>query len=130
MGAIGLAIMAIGLVTVSRIQPHPAAFDVVWRMVVCGLGFGFFQAPNNRAIIGSTPRERSGSAGAVISTARLLGQTTGTAFVALIFGLTAESVTHRGASFCILLGAGFAAGAAAISGLRLMNRVPPEREAL
>lgn len=128
MGGIGLAIMAFGLVMVARLTPHPVTADVVWRMVVCGLGFGCFQAPNNRAIIASTPRERSGSAGAVISTARLLGQTTGTALVALIFGLSAESVTHRGASFGILLGAGFAAAAAAISGLRLMNRVPAERE--
>jgi DHA2 family multidrug resistance protein-like MFS transporter len=128
MGAIGLAIMTVGLVTVSAIHAHPSASAVIWPMVLCGLGFGVFQAPNNRAIIGSTPRERSGSAGAVISTARLLGQTTGTALVALIFGLAAETTTHRGASFCILLGAGFAAGAAAISGLRLMNRIPTERE--
>ncbi|MDE2229430.1 MAG: MFS transporter [Alphaproteobacteria bacterium] len=125
MGGIGLAIMAVGLAMMARLQPHPAVLDVVWRMVVCGFGFGFFQSPNNRAIIASTPRERSGSAGAIISTARLLGQTTGTACVALIFGLAVS----RGANFAILLGAGFAAGAAAISFLRLMNRVPPEREA-
>jgi len=128
MGGIGLAIMAIGLVAVARLQPQPAAYDVAWRMALCGFGFGFFQSPNNRAIIAATPRERSGSAGAVISTARLLGQTTGTAFVALIFGMTAESVTHRGAALAVLLGAGFAAGAAAVSSLRLMNRVPTERE--
>lgn len=128
LGGIGLAVMAFGLFTVARLTPHPTAIDVVWRMVVCGFGFGFFQAPNNRAIIASTPRERSGSAGAVISTARLLGQTTGTALVALIFGVAAESATHRGAGFGILLGAGFAAGAAVISGLRFMNRLPPERE--
>lgn len=128
MGGIGLAMMAIGLVMVARIGPHPAASDVVWRMVVCGFGFGVFQAPNNRAIIASTPRERSGSAGAIISTARLLGQTTGTALVALIFGIVAESATHRGANIGILLGAGFAAGAAVVSSLRLMNRLPTERE--
>ncbi|MGH6967692.1 MAG: MFS transporter [Stellaceae bacterium] len=128
MGGIGLAILAVGLAALAELAPHPASYDVVWRMVMCGFGFGFFQSPNNRAIIAATPRERSGSAGAIISTARLLGQTTGTALVALIFGLTAESATQQGASFAIFLGAGFAAGAAAVSGLRLMNRVPAERD--
>jgi MFS family permease len=29
------------------------ALDIVWRMLICGLGFGLFQTPNNRAIITS-----------------------------------------------------------------------------
>lgn len=86
MSEIGLAIMILGLfIIVARLTPHPAAADIIWRVVVCGFGSGLFQAPNNRATIASTPHERSGKAGAGISAAQLLGRTTGRALVTPIF---------------------------------------------
>jgi len=54
-------------------------------MALCGLGFGFFQAPNNRAIMASAPRRPSGAAGGMLSAARLLGQALGAAGVAILF---------------------------------------------
>src|SRR5271165_4158210 len=43
-----------------RSGPSPTS-SLIWRLAVCGLGFGFgfgfFQAPNNRLIIGSAPKE-------------------------------------------------------------------------
>ena len=53
---------------------------------VCGLGFGFFQSPNNRLIIGSAPPHRSGGASGLQSTGRLVGQSIGAAMMAVIFG--------------------------------------------
>src|SRR5262245_30706927 len=44
--------------------------------------FGIFSGPNNRLMMGAVPRERSGSAGGIIATARTLGQTMGAALVA------------------------------------------------
>jgi DHA2 family multidrug resistance protein-like MFS transporter len=87
-------------------------------MTLCGLGFGFFQSPNNRAIVASAPRERSGGAGAIQSTARLLGQTIGAALVALIFGIAHPS-GGTGPSVAILLASGFSAAAAVASLARL-----------
>src|SRR6201987_576410 len=83
---IGLAVLTSGFVLRAALPAQPPPADIVWRMMICGFGFGFFGSPNNRAIITSAPRERSGGAGAIQSTARLLGQTTGAALVALIFG--------------------------------------------
>ena len=51
----GLAVMALGLVSLGLLPAHPAPIDIVWRMTICGLGFGFFNTPNNRAIITSAP---------------------------------------------------------------------------
>ena len=48
-----------------------------WRMALCGFGFGFFQAPNNRTMLAAAPRARSGAAGGMLATARLLGMTVG-----------------------------------------------------
>ncbi len=120
LGGLGLALLSGGLALVALLSPHPAARDIVWRMALCGLGFGLFQSPNNRAIIASVPRARSGNASGVISSARLIGQTTGAALVALAFGLTAQhgGVGH-GTLIAITLAAAFAAAAAVLSGLRL-----------
>ncbi len=87
-------------------------------MAVCGIGFGLFQSPNNRAMIGSTPRERSGGASGMLGTARLLGQTIGAALVALAFA----RMPAEGTRFALYIGVGFALVAAAVSSLRLFDR--------
>jgi DHA2 family multidrug resistance protein-like MFS transporter len=63
-------------------------------MAMCGLGFGLFQSPNNRAMIGATPPARSGGASGAQATTRLLGQTTGTAVVALLFSINQSGAAH------------------------------------
>lgn len=115
LGSIGLGIMATGLLAIAALSPDPAAVDVAWRMALCGIGFGFFQTPNNRAILMTAPLERSGSAGGMLGTARLVGQTTGAAMVALIFGWLGRSDTV----LPLLLGAGIAMLGAFTSALRL-----------
>jgi MFS transporter, DHA2 family, multidrug resistance protein len=122
LGGMGLSVLTIGFVLLATLPSHPSAFDIVWRIVICGLGFGFFQSPNNRAIIVSAPRERSGGAGAIQSTARLLGQTIGAALVALIFGLAGPS-GGTSPAVAILLAAGFSATAAIASVSRLLDIV-------
>ena len=124
LGGIGLGVLSLGFVLLATMPSDPSAADIVWRMTLCGLGFGFFQSPNNRAIVSSAPRERSGGAGAIQSTARLLGQTIGAALVALIFGL-AGPAGGKSPTVAILLAAGFAGVAAATSLTRLANFARP-----
>ncbi len=126
LGGIGLSVLSLGYLLLALLSAHPSTADILWRMMLCGLGFGFFQSPNNRAIVASTPRERSGGAGAIQSTARLLGQTVGAALVALIFGF-AQSAGGTGPKVAILLAAGFAAMAAVASVSRLFIFVRPPR---
>jgi hypothetical protein len=35
--------------------------EMAWWMATYGVGFGFFQSPNNRMILASTPPDRAGS---------------------------------------------------------------------
>jgi DHA2 family multidrug resistance protein-like MFS transporter len=77
-----------------------------------GFGFGFFQTPNNRTMLSSAPKARSGGAGGMQATARLLGQTIGTTLTALIFQ------AGGGPKLAMGVGAGFAVAAAGISLLR------------
>ncbi|HVY16145.1 MAG TPA: MFS transporter [Rhodopila sp.] len=85
LGGCGMTVMGLGLLAMSLLPEHPTTLDIVWRMTVCGLGFGFFNTPNNRAIITSAPPLRTGGASGMQATARLLGQSMGAALVALIF---------------------------------------------
>ncbi len=93
LGGLGLVCMSIGLTLLAWLPADPAPFDIIWRMVLCGLGFGLFQSPNNSIMIGSAPAHRSGSASGMLATSRLVGQTTGAALVALLFHLSPDS-TH------------------------------------
>ena len=81
-------------------------------MLICG--FGLFQPPNNRVIITAALHERSG----MLGTARLLGQTVGTALVALMFGLFDACAT----TVALAVAAGIALLAAAVRRPRLFDR--------
>lgn len=91
-GAIGLTIFAFGLFMLSRLGTEPSTLDIIWRMAICGIGFGLFQSPNNRTIVSAAPRSRSGAAGGMLATARLLGQTTGAVAVGAAFHLAGVRV--------------------------------------
>jgi DHA2 family multidrug resistance protein-like MFS transporter len=111
LGGIGLALLSSGLVAMVTLSDHPSAFDIAWRMAWCGVGFGFFQAPNLKAIMGSAPPERAGGASGIVATARLIGQATGAALVAYCFTL---SSTH-GTTYALCLAATFAGVASVAS---------------
>jgi DHA2 family multidrug resistance protein-like MFS transporter len=117
LGALGLVVFAAGLVALALLPQRPEFGDIAWRMAVCGLGFGFFQSPNNRALLSSAPRHRSGGASGMLGTARLLGQTIGAALVALLFGQVAAQAT----GYALFIAAGFAFAAACVSSLRLLR---------
>ncbi|MCM6683508.1 MFS transporter [Klebsiella pneumoniae] len=115
LGAIGLLIMACGLFGLALLPSSPSDLDIIWRMALCGAGFGLFQSPNNHTIVASAPSHRSGGASGMLGTARLLGQSTGAALVALLFNLLGNNGTHT----ALLLAGTLAIVAALISGLRV-----------
>lgn len=82
LGGGGLLVLSGGLASLALMSPDPGPIDIVWRLALCGVGFGFFQAPNMKAIMASAPRERSGGASGIVATSRLLGQALGAALVA------------------------------------------------
>lgn len=118
LGGIGLAVLSAGMVSLALLPGDPGALDIVIRMIICGIGFGFFQAPNQKALMTSAPRSRSSGASGTIAMARLIGQATGAALVALSFGIAG----HHGPVLALSIGAGFAAVGSVASGLRLVTR--------
>ena len=120
LGGTGLAAMAAGVAALAWLPAQPATFDIVWRLVLGGAGFALFQSPNNSLLIASAPPERSGSASGMLATARLIGQTTGAAMMALLFHVVPDDSARRA-----LLVAGIAAAAgSAVSFSRLSLPLP------
>ena len=115
LGGVGLALLGAGMVSLALLPTQASVLDIVQRMALCGVGFGLFQAPNLKALMSSAPPERSSGASGVIAIARLLGQTTGAALVALCFGLAGA----QGPTAALALGAAFALLASVASFARL-----------
>jgi DHA2 family multidrug resistance protein-like MFS transporter len=82
----GAAIFAAGLVSLAFVSPTAGVPDWLWRVALCGLGFGLFQTPNNTVIFGSAPVERSGAAGGMLALARLTGLTAGAILLSSMVG--------------------------------------------
>ncbi len=119
LGGIGLGAMTLGLLAIAALEPGAVWWDVAWRMALTGAGFALFQTPNNRQLISSVPRERSGAGSGMISTSRLLGQTMGAAMVALVFGAMQAQGVGAAAMMAVLVGAGLVGVATVLSLARL-----------
>jgi DHA2 family multidrug resistance protein-like MFS transporter len=89
--------------------------------MLCGLGFGLFQVPNNRNMFLSAPPERAGAAGGMQGTARLAGQTAGGVVMSLLFTVASVESAPR-------VGLGIGAVLTLAAGLVSVLRVKPLME--
>ncbi|MBC7477285.1 MAG: MFS transporter [Pseudorhodobacter sp.] len=108
----GGGLMAVGLAAIAVLPSGPGGTMVIAGTMVAGLGFGLFQTPNNRILLLSAPRARSGAAGAMQGTARLSGQTLGAIVMAILFAVLAPTLAPE---LALLVAAVFAGLAALIS---------------
>ncbi len=121
LGGIGLALLSVGLFSLASIGVEEMSYgDVVWRLALCGVGFGLFQSPNNSVIIASSPLRRSGSASGIMATSRLVGQTLGASLVAMLFYVIPAERSNE----ILYVSASFAALATIISLSRLSLPLP------
>ena len=118
LGGVGISLMSISCFLLAFMPQDVPHFGFVWRIMLFGVGFGLFQSPNNHILLSSAPPHRSGSAGGMLASARLIGQTTGAALVAMMFNFFDASAPHKS----LLLGALLALCGACLSSLRLKVR--------
>jgi DHA2 family multidrug resistance protein-like MFS transporter len=117
LGGIGLSTLAVGLALLAVLPHQPAAWDMAWRLVLCGAGFGLFQSPNNHTIVTSAPLRRAGAASGMLGTARLTGQSLGAVLLGIIFSVW--GVQSQGPTIALALAAALSAASAGFSLLRL-----------
>ena len=121
LGGIGMMVFTLGLFLLSLLGKGTGLADLAWRMAVCGVGIGLFQTPNNVTITTSAPIQRSGGASGMLGTARVLGQTLGTAIVAIVFHLVSSPNSEK---TCFYVAICFAVMAGFVSFLRIKETSP------
>lgn len=80
----GMCILTVGLFLFSQLEKSASAFDVVWHLILVGLGMGIFQPPNNSAVMGSVPSKYMGITGGILNMVRYLGMVCGIAIAGAV----------------------------------------------
>jgi DHA2 family multidrug resistance protein-like MFS transporter len=111
LSSVGLAILATGLFMLATMPAQASDLGVAWRMALCGIGFGFYQTPNNATVMTAGPVSRAGAAGGMLAVARTLGWCLGSALVTLIFAMAETDATIR----CLEIACAFALAGAVTS---------------
>ncbi|MEP6722853.1 MAG: MFS transporter [Variovorax sp.] len=118
--AVGGGCLSIGLALCAAWPLHgDPRLPMAFFTSLAGLGFGFFQTPNNQNMLLSAPKERSGAAGGAQGTARLTGLTLGSLLMGLLFAL---SPSLRAVQWGLTLAALAALAGGAVSLLRRPER--------
>lgn len=94
----GLVVFTCALLLFAYAVVHPSIVLLVVAGLIAGAGWGIFQTPNNREIMGSGPPEKGGSVAAIFASLRVGGQTFGASVVAIVFASFAPSASARVAS--------------------------------
>lgn len=110
--ALGGACLALGLAAIAVSPLHGNPGLLIPSTILCGIGFGLFQVPNNRNMFLATPAARSSAAGGMQGTARLTGQTAGAVLVTLLFAMTSTNTAPR---IALAIGAALALTAGLVS---------------
>jgi EmrB/QacA subfamily drug resistance transporter len=103
---IGLAFIGIGMMVLRRFTIGTSITEVLLPFTAIGVGLGFFTPPVTSAIMGAIPREKIGTAAAMINLFRQLGMTIGLAIAGSIYAASTLSSTTE------LLSQGMAEGIA------------------
>ncbi|WP_202303597.1 DHA2 family efflux MFS transporter permease subunit [Dryocola clanedunensis] len=88
---VGLCVFAAGLILLALLPEQAQTWDIALRSLICGLGFGCFQTPNNREMLANASRENSGYASGVLAVMRTFGQCLGAALVGVILSFWLHS---------------------------------------
>ncbi|MFC1985460.1 DHA2 family efflux MFS transporter permease subunit [Chloroflexota bacterium] len=88
----GLMLIALGMLLLGNLGTDTAIGNVVLCLIIVGVGLGLFDSPNTSAIMGAVPRERLGTASALVGTLRQAGMSFGLAITGTIF--TTRQIFH------------------------------------
>ena len=99
---LGMCIGAVGLYLMSGLNASDNVWDVVWRLVIIGVGLGMFQSPNNSEIMGSVPPWHLGIASGIIAAMRNVGMVLGIAISGVVlYNLAPFAATAQPGSFSL-----------------------------
>ena len=119
---VGVVIFSLGLGSLALLPEAATVNDFLWRVAVCGIGYGLFLPPNNKEMFSNVASNRTVTASGVLSTARTAGQSIGAALVAMVIALLNGLTGHAGAQFAVYV-FGLACLISALSSVSSMLRL-------
>lgn len=120
---LGLIALVAGLVSLATLQSDPHVWDIALRCLVCGIGFGCFQSPNNREMLTNVARKNSGYASGVLAIMRTFGQCLGTAAVGILLAVSANAGVGAVQQHAVQLSLWIAVGSTALAVLLSLGRL-------
>lgn len=122
---LGLTVFVVGLILLATLPASPSPWDIGLRSLACGIGFGCFQSPNNREMLGNVAREYAGYASGVLSIVRTFGQCLGAAVVGVLLATIAEgtrqALDQQAVHYALWIAVAFSAVAVMFSLSRLRS---------
>jgi len=125
---IGLCVLLAGQVSLALLPDQPQVWDIAVRCLLCGVGFGCFQSPNNREMLSNVSREHSSYASGVLAIMRTFGQCLGAALVGVLLAAQvpgAASIEQPAVQTSLWAAVAATAMAAALSLSRLKKGMQP-----
>jgi EmrB/QacA subfamily drug resistance transporter len=116
-GMLGMAVLAGGLLLLSRLSSDSPLWLAGLGLAVAGLGTGTFITPNTSALMGAAPRARQGIASGVMGAARNFGMVLGIGLAGAIF------TTHLAQNTADALYSGIRVGFLAAAGVAVLGIV-------
>ena len=104
--AVGMALLAVGLLTFSRLGPHAGFLDLLPGMLIGGVGIGIAMGPMTTAALSTVPLREAGVASGVVTTSRQVGGALGIAIMGAIVA-AAETVARTDPRFPLQFIQGF-----------------------
>ncbi len=122
---LGLMMFVVGLILLATLPASPSSWDIGLRSLVCGIGFGCFQSPNNREMLGNVAREYASYASGVLSIVRTFGQCLGAAVVGVLLSViatgTRQSADEQAVHYALWIAVAFSAASVIFSLSRLRS---------
>ena len=119
----GLSILMVGMLLLIFMPSAPVDAGIFWRVAICGMGFGFFQSPNNYQIMASVSSGDASVASGLLGSARVIGQITGSAMVAILFNIDNKYAIE----YALIAGAAFSFLSCCVSCLRYRSEQSSNR---
>jgi EmrB/QacA subfamily drug resistance transporter len=82
----GCAIVAVAQFFLATLDPNASLLRIMFPLIVWGVGWALFNAPNQSSILGAVSQERIGAAAGMIATTARTGGAMGVALSATLFG--------------------------------------------
>ncbi len=81
----GISLVAVAILLMAQLRAESAVLFAVLILALYGIGAGFFQAPNNAAVMTAAPEGSRGTVSGLLALARSLGQIAGVALAGMIW---------------------------------------------